>query len=193
MPASKKHHHRTYSWPPSLHLIDISALRLPLPDIDDDPFAHFISVPVDDDDPAADMLSFSAGIVAPPSSSASAKAYKFRTSIARKWSRYIAKHYAILHHRHHSIAVIPKEQQVPIITLNEESSFKHEPTLGFGHDLLPESHAFRQQKRPSRAHHHSRHSWHPPPADLFTIKEEEGEVQAIEDQNEHKAYKEQDT
>jgi hypothetical protein len=173
MSASKKHHNRTYSWPPSLHLIDVSALRILLPDIDDDPFAHFISIPVDDDDPAADMLSFSAGIVAPPSTSTSAKAYKFRTSIARKWARYIAKHYAILHHRHHSDGSIAKAQEEKPKTAREETGFKHEPTLGLGHDLFSESHAHRRQKKSTRSHHQNRHSWHPPPADLFTIKEEE--------------------
>jgi hypothetical protein len=176
MPSSKKHHNRTYSWPPTLHLIDVSALGSPIPDIDDDPFAHFISIPVEDDELAADMLSFSAGIIAPPSSaSRGTKAYKFRTSIAKKWARYIAKHYSILHHRHHIVASIEKHTKELPITESKLPPFRHDSIPDATHELLSESHARRLDKKPSRTHHQIRHSWHAPPADLFTIKEEEGE------------------
>ncbi|KAF2272370.1 uncharacterized protein EI97DRAFT_445824 [Westerdykella ornata] len=77
-----------------------------LPDIDDDPFAHFIS-PVSDDDDPYDVLSLSAGIiVSDATSSASAtstspKTSKFKSSVAEKWARYVRLHHVQLHQRYH--------------------------------------------------------------------------------------------
>jgi hypothetical protein len=178
MSQSKRHHHRTYSWPPCLQLLDVAAIRLPLPDIDDDPFAHFISPPADDDDdPASDVLAFSAGIVVPPSSvSASAKAYKFRTSIARKWARYIAKHYTLIHHKRHNEEAMTAHvsRQDLLDTLGTVPLPKYDPTFSRSQELLSESHARRRDKKSHHGHnsHYHRHSWNAPPAELFTIQEE---------------------
>lgn len=177
MSHSKRHHHRTYSWPPCLQLLDVAAIRLPLPDIDDDPFAHFVSPPADDDDPASDVLAFSAGIVAPSSSSsAKAKAYKFRTSIARKWAKYIARHYVLDHHKQHKkeSETIHVSRQELLDTLDTVPLPKYDRTFSQSQELLSESHARRRDKRSNHVHnpHHHRHSWHAPPAELFTIQEE---------------------
>jgi hypothetical protein len=177
MSLSKRHHHRTYSWPPCLQLLDVAAIRLPLPDIDDDPFAHFVSPPTDDDDPASDVLAFSAGIVLPSSSSsARAKAYKFRTSIARKWAKYIAKHYAAVHHKHHhgDAKMTPASGQETLDPFGATPLSNYDPTFSRSQEFLAEAHTRRRDKRVHHVHnpHYHRHSWHAPPADLFTIQEE---------------------
>ncbi|KAL1627878.1 hypothetical protein SLS54_002145 [Diplodia seriata] len=81
-----------------------------LPDIDDDPFAHFLSPMSDEDDPY-DELSFSAGII-PSDDSATdedddvaggewdadetrrREDDKLRSKLARRWAKYIAKYRA---------------------------------------------------------------------------------------------------
>lgn len=165
-----RHHHRRYSWPPSLHLIDVSAIRIPLPDIDEDPFAHFVSPPEDDPEPSLDSIAFRAGIVATQhtSSKNDEKAYKFRTSIARKWARFIARYYAKLPHGHSESKDRktnpdrdkPKKKlpSTPMSTTEASSSKKpkstaktetSKPTLGHAHALLAELDAQRRSARPS--------------------------------------------
>jgi hypothetical protein len=99
-PKAKKHHHRRYTWPPSLHLIDVSNIRIPLPDIEEDPFAHFVSPVSRDDDDDDDHIVYTAGILpTDPISMQSEKAFKFRSSISRRWKAFFSKYRAKLHSR----------------------------------------------------------------------------------------------
>ncbi|KAF2673618.1 hypothetical protein BT63DRAFT_161615 [Microthyrium microscopicum] len=180
----RKHHHRRYSYPPSLELIDISTIHVPLPDIDDDPFAHFVSPSQEDDyEPTLDALASSAGIVGshPSISKSSEKAYKFRTSIARKWARFIRRHYA------HQES--PKSTEKSDIKVGKEeaakhkrkkhdsskssSASKHEPTTGQVQQFFSKPAATTKKDPPPRIpHKRSRHTWHAPPDDLYSITEE---------------------
>lgn len=121
-------HNRTLTWPPTVYLLDSTHAKPPssiptlercLPDIDEDPYAHFISPITEDDDPY-DALSLSAGIVAPdtpPHSSPSSppldfeestssipvttKTSRIRASLTRRWARYVARDHENLHEQYH--------------------------------------------------------------------------------------------
>jgi hypothetical protein len=98
--SKKRHHHRRYSWPPSLHLIDVSNIHVPLPHIDEDPFAHFVArLPPEDED--NQHMMYTAGILPmepiPLQPSQEEKAFKFRTSILGRWKRFFDKYCAKLH------------------------------------------------------------------------------------------------
>lgn len=109
---------RSYSFPPCDSSVPIS--RLPssgprnqtrttphnqedLSDIDDDPFAHFLT-PVSEEDDPYDVLSLSAGIIVSDASSgasSSPKTSKFKSSVAEKWARYVRLNHVQLHQRYH--------------------------------------------------------------------------------------------
>ncbi|KAF2841096.1 hypothetical protein M501DRAFT_929703 [Patellaria atrata CBS 101060] len=171
--AVPKHHQRTYSWPPNLHLLDIRHLtqskQQDLEDIDEDPFSHFLTPVTEEDDPF-DSFQFSAGIILNETPRAS-KARKFKASISKKWARYVAKHHRVLHQHYHA----PKHHQqnyktvirVPSITVTAP----HEPTRGRAQEILAEQKG-QKRMRASRTLSGRRHAWREPSVDIFTVMEE---------------------
>lgn len=93
-------HQRTYSWPPCNQMLPKhkKAKHEPLPDIDEDPFAHFLTPVTKDDDPF-DSFSFDAGIE--PEEPAVSRATKFKTILEKKWAQYVARHHVLLHAMFH--------------------------------------------------------------------------------------------
>jgi len=90
------HHRRTYSWPLCTQLLpnDNMSKREPLPDIDDEPFAHFIT-PVTEADDLFDANLFDAGIQ--PAEPAASITSRFKTSLEQRWAQYVARHHVLLH------------------------------------------------------------------------------------------------
>jgi hypothetical protein len=85
-------HNRCYSWPPSLHLIDVSNIQIPLPDINDDPWAHFMDQASEESDDTDEFLA-NAGIIPPESKVMLAeKATEFRDTISKRWKSFHAKY-----------------------------------------------------------------------------------------------------
>ncbi|KAF2493036.1 hypothetical protein BU16DRAFT_96340 [Lophium mytilinum] len=186
---------RTYSWPPSPTHLSLSSLAdapsksTGLPDIDDDPFAHFLT-PVNEEDDPFDALSLSAGIISTPEPTAS-KTTKFKSSVAQKWARYVARHHADLHEQYHPtpeedpdnddddeafivdlddarLVDTPRTRDLlstPAITLSQ-------PTRGRAQELLVPGHR-RRRGRASRTLSGHRHSWREPSPELFTVAEVE--------------------
>jgi hypothetical protein len=172
------HHHRRYSWPPSLQLIDISNIHIPLPDIDDDPFAHFVSSPPaeDDFDPLLDALACSTGIFTPhPTSSASKeKAYKFRRSIARKWARFMGRQCVGSSGWEHAAAKANDFSKTNSSAAMESYYNSVPKSIMVPKGLSPHSSSRNRGKRRPVHHKWERHSWHAaaPSYDLYTIDEE---------------------
>ncbi|KAH7063200.1 hypothetical protein B0J12DRAFT_161118 [Macrophomina phaseolina] len=65
-----------------------------LPDIDDDPFAHFLS-PMNEEDHPYDNLAFSAGIIIANEGGPEGgdKRDRLKNKLARRWAKYIAKYH----------------------------------------------------------------------------------------------------
>ncbi|KAI9657382.1 MAG: hypothetical protein M1821_003064 [Bathelium mastoideum] len=149
--ASPSRHKRHHSWPPILHLVEIKKEKS-LPDIDEDPFAHFIT-PISEEDDPFDTV-FSAGILDAPADDVP-KANKFYNKIATSWAKYVARHHVTLHEQYHQEASDDRPYNTVI----------HEPTRG-----RPDI----RQKRPrtSRTLSGHRHSWREPSVDIFTVMEE---------------------
>lgn len=196
-------HSRNYTWPPSMHLLDPSRVSQPthgpeteLPDIDEDPFAHFISPVTEEDDPC-ESYDFNAGISVHEPPPMEAKTHKFRSGVAKKWARYIAQHHTNLHTLYHGpdpghnpqIPTIEESVEPP--ELSEDDEFEpilkddaddvpykleirapREPTRGRAQDLLrPDLHR-KKGRRYSRTLSGRRHAWREPSPDLFTVMEE---------------------
>lgn len=176
---------RAYSYPP--HVDDFDFGSSPhadnLPDIDEEPFAHFIS-PIQDEDDPWDPLSFSAGIVAHDGPQTS-KASKFKSNVADKWTRYVKTNHTQLHSRYH--APIPEddeeEEEESFMSLNDDrlndtyqvhSQIRMstaEPTRGRAQELVTRK--ARARRRYPRTLSGHRHSWREPSPDLFTVDESE--------------------
>jgi len=180
MPSFFSDLNRNYSWPPAVQTLSISSDDDNLPDIDEDPFAHFLT-PINEEDDPYDALSFSAGIIltdSPPSS----KASKFKATVAKKWARYVARHHEQLHERYHEET--PDDDEDFIMELDDArlieiphsrsilSQDKPEPTRGRAQELLSPS-VRRRRGRASRTLSGHRHSWREPSPDLFTVMETE--------------------
>jgi hypothetical protein len=171
---TEKHHHRRYSWPPSLHLVDISTIHVPLPDIHEDPFSHFISsVPEEDDEIHLDALASSAGIFTsqPAASANKEKAYKFRTSIARKWAKFMGKRCAVMTAWSHSDVEVLETKPLGV---TDGAERYYGTVSGMGTlPNRPSPHSLKSSRngKPVR-NKWARHSWHAPAYDLYTIKEE---------------------
>ncbi|KAL9085887.1 MAG: hypothetical protein Q9165_007370 [Trypethelium subeluteriae] len=157
--SSHLRHHRHHSWPPLFHLVE-NKKEEPLPDIDEDPFAHFITPINEEDDPFE--TAFSAGILDAEADHIS-KASKICSKITSRWVKYVARHHESLHERYHQDALEEQRYKTVIV----------EPTRGRP-DL--------RQKRPraSRTLSGHRHSWREPSVDIFTVMEE-AEDQAPEE------------
>jgi hypothetical protein len=98
---STRHHHRRYTWPPSLQLIDLKSIHVPLPDIDEDPWAHFVTPASVDDEPENYLTTACISPMMNPSAnfSEAEKVFKFRTSILKRWKSFFSKYCRRLHNR----------------------------------------------------------------------------------------------
>jgi hypothetical protein len=170
--STSTHHHRRYSWPPSLQLVDVSHIEIPLPDINDDPFAHFLSKapPEEDIEAAIDALTYRAGIDSSTITTVSKRketAFKFRASIALKFSRLIDKYL-----QRDVARRLKRDSAVSRRTIGPSVVEGREPTLGHAQVLLAESDARRRKSTRKANAHRFRHSWHAPADALYTIIEE---------------------
>jgi hypothetical protein len=188
MPSYLRHSRnaRAYSFPPCIDsLQDSSQSESELPDIDEEPFAHFLTPLTDEDDPYG-PLSLSAGIFVPDGPRTS-KASKFRSNVADKWARYVRGNHTQLHTRYHAPRLQTLEEydesfmQLEDHRLNETPYVAThivtpritfiEPTRGRAQELVTR----RLRRRYSRTLSGHRHSWREPSPDLFTVDESESE------------------
>jgi hypothetical protein len=186
MPSYMRASSRSLSFPPCIDSLDTEPdYAMGLPDIDEEPFAHFLSPLSEEDDPY-DPLSLSAGIVDGPRSS---KAAKFRSNVSNKWARYVKQNHTQLHTRYH-VPTIPEDDEESFMGLDDDrlndtpQTIAHtsprititEPTRGRAQELVQRKERNRRQ-RTSRTLSGHRHSWREPSPELFTVDEsEEDEV-----------------
>ncbi|KAA8626954.1 hypothetical protein A1F94_002052 [Pyrenophora tritici-repentis] len=149
MPSYLRNPHRAYSFPPWIEAAENEASQLP--DIDEDPFAHFITPISEAEDPYE--LALSAGIDG-DEGPRTTKASKFKSNVANKWARYVR-------HNHGQLHTHPSKNSI------------NETHRGRAQDLA----ARKQQnrRRYSRTLSGHRHSWREPSPDLFTVDESEEE------------------
>ncbi|EON65678.1 hypothetical protein W97_04917 [Coniosporium apollinis CBS 100218] len=185
---------RNYSWPPLFNLIAAdpdSGAHEPalLPDMDEDPFAHFLTPLREEDDPF-DGLALSAGILPGETAKASAsasKAAKFCERLARRWERYVERYHADLHGAYHEPSDEPPSL-IPPYSIDataqadarlgsewvkvEVRQPRPEPTRGRAQEIIGAGKRNRRGRRTSRTLSGHRHSWREPSVDLFTVMEE---------------------
>ncbi|KAF2846080.1 hypothetical protein T440DRAFT_472086 [Plenodomus tracheiphilus IPT5] len=191
MPSHLRSSHRAYSFPPWIEMAEHEAPHTSaLPDIDEDPFAHFISPITEADDPYE--LSLSAGIV--HDGPRTSKASKFKSNVANKWARYVQHNHSNLHGHYHT-ATIQEEEE------DEEETFMgldddrlndtpqivsqlsppriaiSESSRGRPQDLVARK--TQNRRRYSRTLSGHRHSWRAPSPDLFTVDESEEEESPV--------------
>lgn len=201
--SSRSQGSRSYSFPPTLESLDYSSQsENELPDIDEEPFAHFLTPLTDEDDPYG-PLSLTAGIFA-PNTPRTSKASKFKSNVADKWARYVKGNHTQLHSRHHVPELQTLEEddesfmQLEDDRLNDAPQvITHltpprtnivEPTRGRAQELLTR----RSRRRYSRTFSGHRHSWREPSPDLFTVDESESEEDHIPVLRRTKAKKSRD-
>ena len=183
MPSYLRSAPRSYSFPPWVEASEHEDFQA-LPDIDEDPFAHFISPITEAEDPYE--LSLSAGIDVHEGTQTN-KASKFKSNVANKWARYVKQNYNQIHAQYHQPTIYEEDEEsfmgldddrlndtphivsqisTPKITITE-------PTRGRAQELV----ARKQQnrRRMSRTLSGHRHSWREPSPDLFTVDESEEE------------------
>ena len=177
---------RSYSFPPCIDSLDYSSQsENELPDIDEEPFAHFLTPLTEEDDPY-DPLSLSAGIFVSDGPRAT-KSSKFKSNVADKWERYVKGSHTQLHRRYHvphlesleeddeSFMQLEDERlndRPQVVTrLTSPRALAAEPTRGRAQELLTR----RNRRRYSRTLSGHRHSWREPSPDLFTVDESESE------------------
>lgn len=176
---------RSYSFPPCIDSVDFAPQsEADLPDIDEDPFAHFLT-PVNEEDDPYDGLAMSAGIIV-PDGPRNSKSSKFKSTVADKWARYVKQSQPQLLHRYHEAE---PEDDESFVTLDDDRLLDTpqnvsqlsappritvtEPTRGRAQDLV--SRKARNRRRYSRTLSGHRHSWREPSPDLFTVDESEEE------------------
>jgi hypothetical protein len=176
---------RSYSFPPCIDSIDTDySYEHDLPDIDEDPFAHFIT-PINEEDDPYD-LSLSAGIIVPDGPRTS-KASKFKSNVADKWTRYVKHNHMQLHSQYHS-PTIQEEDEESFMGLDDDRLYDTpsimtqitsprivvtEPIRGRAQELIVRK--AQNRRRYSRTLSGHRHSWREPSPDLFTVDESEEE------------------
>ncbi|KAF2114086.1 hypothetical protein BDV96DRAFT_647572 [Lophiotrema nucula] len=177
-------HARSYSFPPCIDNVDFATSPDGnLPDIDEDPFSHFLT-PVNEEDDPSDGLSLSAGIVVPDGPRTS-KSSKFASTVADKWARYVRTNHVELHNRYH------EDDEESFMQLDDDRLLDTpqtvsqlsgpptprivitEPTRGRAQELVTRK--ARRRQRTSRTLSGQRHSWREPSPDLFTVEESEEE------------------
>jgi len=156
-----------------------------LEDIDENPFAHFLT-PVSEEDDPYDGMSMSAGIVV-PEGVRSSKTSKFKSTVADKWARYVRHNHAQLHNHYHEESPDEDEESFMQLDDNRLNDTPHvinhltgppsprivitEPTRGRAQELVAQkTHTRRRTSRTLSGH---RHSWREPSPDLFTVEESE--------------------
>ncbi|KAF2748183.1 hypothetical protein M011DRAFT_467224 [Sporormia fimetaria CBS 119925] len=187
---------RSFSFPPFVEDNNSSFGTAPeshLPDIDEDPFAHFLSPLVEEDDPW-DALSLSAGIDIPTGETAS-KTSKFKSTVANKWARYVKFNHVQLHQQYHEQEQDAELQDDEFITLDDHRlddqphavsqlrrpplvTITTEPTRGRAQELVRAGNTG-PRRRSSRTLSGRRHSWREPSPALFTVDEAVEEDAAI--------------
>jgi hypothetical protein len=188
MPSYLRNSHRSYSFPPCIDSVDFDHEEGDfLPDIDEDPFSHFIS-PINEEDDPYD-LSLSAGIIVPDGPRTN-KASKFKSNVAEKWARYVQYHHTPLHAQYHTPAIQEEDEEdeesfmgLDDDRLNNTPSVMSqispprivitEPTRGRAQELAARK--AQNRRRYSRTLSGHRHSWREPSPDLFDIDESEEE------------------
>ncbi|KAF2264213.1 hypothetical protein CC78DRAFT_250350 [Lojkania enalia] len=179
---------RSFSFPPCIENVDFApAPEADLPDIDENPFAHFLAPVVEEDYPY-DGLSMSAGIIVPDGPRTS-KSSKFRSTVADKWARYVKTNHAELHSRYHDPHL--EEDEESFMQLEDHRLVDSpqmvsqlsgpptprivvtEPSRGRAQELV--SRKSRPRHRASRTLSGHRHSWREPSPELFTVEESEEE------------------
>lgn len=194
---------RSYSFPPCIDSVEFSPSHEDdLPDIDENPFAHFLTPVMEEDDPW-DELALSAGIIV-PDGPRSSKASKFRSTVADKWARYVKQNHVQLHEQYHE----DSEEEESFMHLDDhrlndspQASYQFvgpptprimitEPTRGRAQELV--SRNPRQHRRYSRTLSGHRHSWREPSPDLFTVDESEEDDMPVLKRNKSKARKTKD-
>ena len=153
-------HKRNHSFPPTPRYVQkpSKALGPPLPDIDDEPWMHFLSDPDEDGDEYADYLHFDAGILA-GSDTNKHKPQKFKphrsTDVVRHHHGYFSRRA-----NHHGWST-------------DGSYFYDASTtsLNPGSKTTPVA-VPRPRRHPRRTLSGHRHSWQEPSLDLFTLDEE---------------------
>ena len=182
---------RSYSFPPCIDDVDFApTIAQELEDIDENPFAHFLT-PVNEEDDPYDGMSMSAGIIV-PEGVRSSKTSKFKSTVADKWARYVKHNHAQLHHYHEES---PDEDEESFMQLDDNrlNDTPHmvshltgppspriiitEPTRGRAQELVARK--TQPHRRYSRTLSGHRHSWREPSPDLFTVEESEEEESPI--------------
>jgi hypothetical protein len=190
MPSYLRSPYRSYSFPPCLDSVDEEYTQENnLPDIDEDPFAHFIT-PINEEDDPYD-LSLSAGIIIPDGPRAT-KASKFKSNVADKWARYVKHSHQQLHTRYHTPTILEEDEEsfmgLDDARLNDTPNIVEqispprititEPSRGRAQELVARK--AQNRRRYSRTLSGHRHSWREPSPDLFTVDEsEEDELPAL--------------
>lgn len=185
------------SSPPSSS--SLSPRRQLLPDIDDDPFAHFLSPMTDEDNPF-DNLAFSAGIIVTDAGGeADEKKDRLKNKLARRWAKYVAKY-----HGTGRLERVAEEEQEEAAVERKSSEGVDEGYMSADAENNSTPVQVRKPRRPGpeplspyrtvvreptrgraqdlvdgrmRKKRKFRHSWRAPDQDLFTVVEEgEGAV-----------------
>jgi hypothetical protein len=186
MPSYIRTQYRSYSFPPCIDSVNTDYPHdSDLPDIDEDPFAHFIT-PINEEDDPYD-LSLSAGIMVPEGARTS-KASKFKSNVADKWARYVKHSHTQLHSQYHT-STIPEDDEeesfmglddarlnsnpTPVAQLTPPRFIPTDPSRGRVQDLGARK--AQNRRRYSRTLSGHRHSWTEPSPDLFTVDESEEE------------------
>ncbi|KAF1357549.1 hypothetical protein EJ07DRAFT_167474 [Lizonia empirigonia] len=191
MPSYLRTPARSFSFPPCIDSVEVeSSHDAGLPDIDEEPFAHFLAPLSEEDDPY-DPMSLSAGIIDHEGPRAN-KASKFRSNVSDKWTRYVKQNHTQLHTRYH-VPAIPEEDEESFMGLDDDrlnyspQTIAHtsprititEPKSGRAQELVQrkERNERHRRQRSSRTLSGHCHSWREPSPELFTVDEsEEDEV-----------------
>ena len=186
MPSYLRTPHRSYSFPPWVETIEEEqSSASDLPDIDEDPFAHFITPVNEEDDPWE--LSLSAGIVV-PDGPRTTKSSKFKSNVADKWARYVKQDQAQLYSQYHAHTIQEEDDEESFMSLDDDRLNDTpsivtqitpprititEPTRGRAQELVARK--AQNRRRMSRTLSGHRHSWREPSPELFTVDESEEE------------------
>jgi hypothetical protein len=177
---------RSYSFPPCIDSVEFAENDL-LPDIDENPAAHFLTPILEAEDDPYEGLSLSAGIVVPDGPRTS-KTSKFKSSVADKWARYVKQSQPQLHDRYHEESddddesfmqlddarLIETPHTVSQLTAPPLPKIVvHEPTRGRAQEFTASQR--KNRRRYSRTLSGHRHSWREPSPDLFTVEESDEE------------------
>jgi hypothetical protein len=152
------HHHRNHSFPPSFRYVQKASktLSTPLPDLDDEPWIHFL-----EDEGYADYHHFDAGILV-DSEVSKRKANKFRPASSNNSTRIV--------HQHHGSFI--REESKHGYSKSRDSQYTRNVDPMIASDANNDSRQPSQQRRSRSTLSGHRHSWQEPSNNLFTVTEE---------------------